>query len=106
MKNDSSATIQIKKSGYFTKWFRNLKDIRAKSRIALRIDAAKHGHFGDCKPVGNGISEMRIFTGKGYRVYYIQHDSIIYVLLNGGNKDTQKGDIQKAKRIAQEMGLL
>jgi putative addiction module killer protein len=92
--------IIIKKTSEFDKWIRNLKDIRAKSKILFRIQKLETDeHFGDCKPVGDGISEMRINYAKGYRVYFKEQDNLIVILLIGGDKSTQQKDIEKAKKI-------
>ncbi len=85
----------------FDKWLKKLRNLRAKARIAQRVESAMHGNFGDCKPVGEGIFEMRIHFGPGYRVYYCQSKSQIYFLLVGGDKSTQKEDIAEAKKMAQ-----
>ena len=88
------------KTSEFDKWLRKLKDIRAKAKILFRIQKLESdGHFGDYKPVGDGISEMRINYAKGYRVYFKEKDNRIVILLIGGDKSTQKRDIQKAKEI-------
>jgi putative addiction module killer protein len=88
------------KTSEFDKWIRKLKDIRAKSKILFRIQKLETDeHFGDCKPVGDGISEMRINYAKGYRVYFKEKDNKIVILLIGGDKSTQQKDIEKAKKI-------
>jgi putative addiction module killer protein len=90
----------IKKTVEFDKWIRKLKDLRAKAKILFRIQKLEtHGHFGDCKPVGDGISEMKINYAKGYRVYFKEMDNKIVILLIGGDKSSQKSDIKKAKDI-------
>ncbi|RMB64046.1 type II toxin-antitoxin system RelE/ParE family toxin [Dokdonia sinensis] len=92
--------VITKKTSEFDKWIRKLKDIRAKSKILFRIQKLEtSGHFGDCKPVGDGISEMRINYAKGYRVYFKEKDSKIVILLIGGDKSSQQKDIDKAKEI-------
>lgn len=92
--------IIIEKTFEFDKWFRKLNDIRAKSKILFRIQKLETDeHFGDCKPVGDGISEMRINYAKGYRVYWKEKDHKIVILLIGGEKSTQQKDIEKAKKI-------
>ena len=92
--------IITEKTTEFDKWIRKLKDIRAKSKILFRIQKLETDeHFGDCKPVENGISEMRINYAKGYRVYFKEKDSKIVILLIGGDKSTQQKDIEKAKQI-------
>ena len=90
----------IEKTFEFDKWLRKLKDFKAKAKILFRIQRIENdGHFGDCKPVGDGISEMRINFAKGYRVYFKEIDGKIIVLLVGGDKSTQQKDIAKAKEI-------
>ncbi|MFI3271242.1 MAG: type II toxin-antitoxin system RelE/ParE family toxin [Pseudomonadota bacterium] len=84
----------------FTKWLLGLKDTQGKARILARIKLAKHGHFGDCKSLGDGVSEMRIHTGAGYRVYYCRKGELVYLLLAGGDKSTQVKDIEKAKTLS------
>jgi putative addiction module killer protein len=84
----------------FDAWLRGLKDSKARARIAQRIESAQAGNFGDCQPVGEGVSEMRIHVGAGYRVYYTRIGDTIYLLLAGGTKATQKRDIQRALDIA------
>ena len=91
---------QFKKSDEFETWFKALKDLRAKTRILARIVSAEKGNFGDTEPVGHGISEMRIHYGPGYRLYYTRRGEIVYLLLIGGDKSTQKRDIKKAIEMA------
>ena len=92
--------IIIEKTSEFDKWIRKLKDIRAKSKILFRIQKLETDeHFGDCKPVGDGISEMRINYAKGYRVYFKEKDNKIVILLIGGDKSTQQKDIEIAKKV-------
>ena len=87
----------------FDHWFGKLKDRRAFFRIQARIDRAEEGNLGDCKPVGNGVSEMRIDCGPGYRVYFTQRGMEIIILLAGGDKASQAKDIRTALRLAQEI---
>ena len=90
----------IEKTSEFDKWLRKLKDLRAKSKILFRIQKIEtEGYFGDSKPVGNGIKELRINYAKGYRVYFKEKDGRIIILLIGGDKSTQKGDIKRANEI-------
>jgi len=96
--------MEIRKTATFSKWFNELKDKRAKARIQVRIDRMETGHFGDVSPVGEGVSELRIFYGPGYRVYFIQQSSVLVILLFGGDKSTQKTDIAKAKGLAKQLG--
>ncbi len=91
---------EIKQTEIYTRWFRRLKDIRAKTRIDIRIRRLSLGNPGDVKPVGSGISEMRIDYGPGYRVYFIERGTAIILLLCGGNKSTQAADIKEAKKLA------
>ncbi|KIA79038.1 addiction module protein [Chromobacterium piscinae] len=87
----------------FDAWLNQLRDPIAKARIAIRIRSAEQGNFGDCEPVGDGISEMRIHTGAGYRVYYTRRGKVVYVLLCGGDKSSQKRDIQHAKALLKNL---
>ena len=90
----------IEKTSEFDKWLRKLKDLRAKAKILFRIQQLENNeHFGDCKPVGNGINELKINYAKGYRVYFKEIDGKIIILLIGGDKSTQPKDIEKAKEI-------
>jgi len=90
----------IEKTDEFDKWLRKLKDIRAKTKILFRIQRIEqYGNFGDCEPVGEGISELLIHYAKGYRVYFKEYGGKIVLLLNGGDKSTQQKDITKAKQI-------
>lgn len=92
--------VEILKSSIFDRWLRSLKDRRAVARIQARIDRLANGNPGDVKPVGEGISEMRIDHGPGYRVYFMQRGSLVVVLLCGGDKSSQDRDIARAKTIA------
>ena len=94
--------LQIKKTEYFSKWHANLKDARARAKINLRIEQVKLGNFGDFKFVGEGIYEMRIHYGPGYRLYYTKKGDIVVLLLAGGDKSTQQKDIDKAKELNNE----
>ena len=93
---------ELKETDTFRKWRTQLKDGRAKGTIAQRLDRLAQGHAGDARPVGDGVSELRIHHGPGYRVYFRKRGNTIIVLLCGGNKDTQAQDILTAKRLAQE----
>ncbi|MFP4309568.1 MAG: type II toxin-antitoxin system RelE/ParE family toxin [Desulfococcaceae bacterium] len=95
--------IEIRKTAQFAKWFKSLKDRRAKARIQARIDRLLMGHFGDVAPVGEGVSELRIFYGPGYRVYFVQRKAVVVILLSGGDKSSQTADIAKAKEIASQL---
>ena len=87
----------------FEAWLSGLTDRKAVARIFARLDAAQRGNFGDCEPVGEGVSEMRIHVGRGYRIYYVRTGTTIYVLLTGGDKASQTKDIIRAKKMAQEL---
>ena len=90
----------IEKTNEFENWFRKLKDRRAKAKILFRIQRIEeHGNFGDCEPVGKGISELRIHYGKGYRVYLKEHNVKKVLLLKGGDKSTKQRDITRAKQL-------
>jgi len=98
---------KIEKTDDFDKWLRKLKDLRAKAKILFRIQKIENEeHFGDCEPVGNGIRELRIDYAKGYRVYFIESDGKIIILLIGGNKSTQQRDIEKAKEILKRIKIV
>lgn len=85
------------------KWYERLKDRQAKARIAVRIRRMQFGNFGDAKSVGEGVSELRFAFGPGYRVYFTERNGEIIILLAGGDKSTQRRDIEKAKQLAQDM---
>ena len=87
----------------FDKWFERLRDRKAAARIQARIDRAESGNLGDCRPVGEGVSEMRIDFGPGYRLYFLQRGSEVIILLVGGGKATQAKDIEMAKRLAKQV---
>jgi putative addiction module killer protein len=92
--------MTIRESSVYKKWITNLRDERARYRINARIERLKQVNSGDVKPVGEGISEMRIDYGPGYRVYYKDTRKEIIIILCGGDKTTQDEDIKQAKRIA------
>jgi putative addiction module killer protein len=87
----------------YSSWFNNLRDIQARARIDARIRRAQLGNFGDVEPVGEGVSEMRIHHGAGYRVYFIQRGDEVVILLAGGDKSTQPKDIKTALFLAREL---
>jgi len=95
--------IEVRQTAIYTKWFARMKDIRAKARIDIRIRRLSLGNPGDVKPVGKGVSELRVDVGKGYRVYFIQRDEQLIILLAGGHKGTQQNDIERAIKIASEI---
>lgn len=92
--------MEIVKSKTFDRWLSALQDSRAKARVQIRIDRLAAGNPGDIRPIGQGLSELRIDYGPGYRVYFMQRGAVLVVLLCGGDKSTQAADIRKAKAIA------
>ncbi|MCY4192838.1 MAG: type II toxin-antitoxin system RelE/ParE family toxin [bacterium] len=92
----------ILRSATFDRWLRRLRDHQAANRIVARLLAAEAGHLGDVRPVGNGVSEMRIQHGPGYRIYFLTRGTDLIVLLCGGDKDSQRRDIEMAKAMAAE----
>jgi putative addiction module killer protein len=95
----------VDKTGYFVKWLKKLKDRRAKTIIADHINRMEEGNRGDAKPVGDGIYEKRIDYGPGYRLYYCQTGKTWLLLLCGGDKATQRADINKAKELKKGLKL-
>lgn len=94
--------VEIIKTSVFDEWLSELRDRTARARIEVRIRRLSFGNPGDVKPVGEGISEMRISYAPGYRVYYLQHGPMLVVPLCGGDKSTQEKDIEDAKGLAKE----
>ena len=94
--------LKVFKSATFEAWFDNLRDRQARARISARVRRLSLGNPGDVKPVGSGVSELRIDYGPGYRIYYKQHGRALVVLLCGGDKRTQDTDIKTAVKIAQD----
>ena len=94
--------LQLVASADFEKWLDGLRDGQARTRIIARLRRVALGNLGDAKPVGAGISELRIPYGPGYRVYITRRGSVVVVLLCGGDKSTQAKDIAKARAIAEE----
>jgi putative addiction module killer protein len=92
--------IEVVKSATFDRWLRKLKDRRAAARVQVRIDRLAAGNPGDVRPVGGGVSELRIDYGPGYRIYFVQDGQRVIVLLCGGDKSSQNRDIDEAHRIA------
>jgi putative addiction module killer protein len=95
--------IEIRKTGIFTKWLDGLNDIRARARVLARIERLAAGNPGDVVPVGEGVSELRIDYGPGYRVYYKHFGEFLVILLAGGDKQTQTKDIKTALRLARNL---
>ena len=95
--------FEVQKTDEFDEWLSGLADQKAQAKIASRIERLGLGNSGDVKPVGEGISEMRVPYGPGYRIYFKQTDKTIVLLLCGGDKSTQQKDIKRAKEIAAEL---
>lgn len=95
-------TPQVVRTETFDGWLADLRDRSGRARILVRIGRLQAGNPGDVKPVGEGVSEMRIEFGPGYRVYFIRRGPLLILLLAGGDKSTQAADIETAKRLAKE----
>jgi putative addiction module killer protein len=93
---------RISQTAVFARWFRDLRDPVARARIMVRIDRLALGNPGDVEPVGDGVSELRIHHGPGYRVYFLRQGDEIVILLCGGDKSTQARDIRRARDLARE----
>ncbi|GAB1391140.1 MAG: addiction module protein [Pseudomonadota bacterium] len=97
------AVIEIRQTAEYTEWFADLRERQAKARIDIRVRRLSLGNPGDVRPVGDGVSELRIDFGPGYRAYFIQQGAVVIVLLAGGDKSTQDRDIRAAKKLAREL---
>jgi len=95
--------IEIRQTDVYAKWYRTLRDANAKARIDIRIRRVSLGNFGDVKSVGEGVRELRIDYGPGYRVYFVQRGDALVMLLCGGDKRTQAKDIDAAKSMAKSI---
>ena len=95
--------MEIRQTERFARWFAGLRDSQARRRIQARIDRLEIGNPGDAKPVGDGVSEMRIDYGPGYRVYFVQRGPVLAILLAGGDKRTQERDIKTALELARAL---
>ncbi|MBP9226375.1 MAG: type II toxin-antitoxin system RelE/ParE family toxin [Verrucomicrobiales bacterium] len=95
--------LEIRKTGTFSEWLDDLTDLTGRSRILMRIERLRGGNFGDWKSVGDGIGELRIPSGPGYRVYFTKVGTEIVILLAGGDKKSQARDIPKAKAMAKQL---
>ena len=95
--------IEIRQTEVFARWHGAIKDVRMRARIADRIDRLAKGNPGDVAPVGEGVSELRLHFGPGYRVYFVQRGELIIILLCGGDKSTQRRDIETALRLARDL---
>ena len=94
--------LEIRKTENYAQWIDNLRDLQARARVQVRIERLVAGNPGDVRAVGEGVSELRIDYGPGYRVYYKWYGEVLIVLLTGGDKDSQARDIGRAKRMAKE----
>ncbi len=97
--------LQIRKTHVYAEWIDNLRDLQARTRILVRVERLAAGNPGDVKPVGGGVSELRIHFGPGYRVYFTQRGQDIVILLAGGDKSSQPSDIQTALQLAKNLEL-
>ena len=95
--------IEIRQTETYVDWFDSLRDRQARARINIRIRRLSEGNPGDVKPVGQGVSELRIDYGPGYRVYFVQSGETLIILLAGGDKKTQDRDVQTALNLAQDL---
>ena len=98
-----SSMNAFERSEEFDAWLTGLKDPVGRARIIHRIRSAEHGNFGDCEAVGAGVSEMRIHVGPGYRAYFTRRAQVVYLLLLGGDKSSQKRDIKRAIEMARAL---
>jgi putative addiction module killer protein len=95
--------VEIRKTEVFARWLDGLRDIRARARVQVRIERLASGHLGDVKPVGEGVSELRIHYGPGYRVYFTRRGGTVVILLAGGEKRSQASDIRTALRLERNL---
>ena len=95
--------IEVRQTNQFSNWLSRLRDRRAKAKITVRIERLAFGNPGDVEPVGNGVSELRVHYGAGYRVYFVKRGNMLIILLCGGDKSTQSKDIKAAKAIAENL---
>lgn len=98
-----SSVWTIRKTAEFAAWLDGLRDVRGRARVLARVERLAGGNPGDTKPVGQGVSELRIDYGPGYRVYFIRHGKTVIILLAGGEKTTQSKDIKIAQRLARNL---
>ena len=93
----------LRQTETFSCWFSSLKDRSGRIRILSRLDRISMGNFGDVKPIGEGVSEIRIDTGPGYRLYFVRRENVVVFLLCGGDKSTQERDIARARELAKTL---
>ena len=95
--------IDIRQTVEYSRWYAKLRDLNAKARISIRLERVAFGNFGDAKPVGGGVQELRVDYGLGYRVYFTRRGDVVVILLCGGDKRTQDADIRRAQDLAKEL---
>ena len=99
----SSQMVEVRQTAIFREWFEHLDDERARERIAQRIVRLQSGLMGDVRPVGGGVSELRVDHGPGYRVYFVRRGRVLIILLCGGDKGSQRRDIARARELAADV---
>jgi putative addiction module killer protein len=95
--------IEVRQTTVYSRWFAKLHDPSAKARIDIRVRRVALGNFGDVKSVGQGVQELRVDYGPGYRIYFARHGDVVVILLCGGDKRTQDADIRRAQDLAKEL---
>lgn len=95
--------VEVRQTEPFREWLETLRDRRAAAKIAVRLARLELGNFGDAEPVGEGVTELRIHYGSGYRIYVVQRGEVLVVVLCGGDKSSQARDIKRAKAMAREL---
>ena len=95
--------IEVRETAAYADWFASLRDLQARARVLVRVRRLSLGNAGDAKPVGEGVSELRIDHGPGYRVYFVRRGDLLIVLLGGGDKKSQRRDIAAALMLAKEI---
>jgi putative addiction module killer protein len=94
---------EVRQTAEYESWFERLRDLQVKARILARIRQVSLGNLGDVKPVGEGVSELRIAYGPGYRIYVKRQGDVVIILLVGGDKSSQRRDIERAKALARDL---
>jgi putative addiction module killer protein len=95
--------VEVRKTEVYAKWLDGLRDVRARARVLARVERLAAGHAGDAQPIGDGVSELRIHYGPGYRVYFKRKGQELILLLAGGDKRSQTKDIKTALRLARNL---